>query len=162
MKAGRLIGQLNFSAAAAIYERITRAAPLDSFAILMRAFCYEQQGRLQEALVLAEEGARQLPDAFVALQTAVRIAIAAKDHEKASMYVERALALPEVQSEIPRDLTPKGYVWLLRQLLKIPYFRRRVRADVFAPLEQCAQTRELQAWKRWALEYQAWRLRTEN
>ena len=156
-KAIRLWGRKDWSAAGAIYEDLAAGDPQDSFAVLMLALCYEQQGRLQDALRLAEKSARQPPESLDLYKIVVRLALANEDHDKATEYVERALALPEVRTEMPRRVMPKWFHWLLLAFLRLPLVRSRVRDGALAEFEPGHRAMELQAWKRWALEYLAWR-----
>ncbi len=157
MKASRLIGRGEYSAAGALYEKLAAAEPNDAFAVGMLALCYERQGRLTEALRLAEQAARQVPESLPALQAAARLAIANEEHERAEGYVERALALPEVRTGIPSNTVPAWLRWLLAATFRLPVLRRRVPKDALADLAPGKQAMDLEAWKQWALEYLAWR-----
>ena len=157
MQASRLVGRADFVAAAAIYEQLLRSGPADTFAIGMLAHCYEQQERYIEALRLAEEAVSWHPESLLALQAAGRLAVATQDHDKAAQYLRRALALPEVRAEIPKEVAlPKPLVWLLRILVRLPILRRRFPRDAFKEFELGSQAVELQNWKHWAQEYVAW------
>ena len=124
--------------------------------MLMLALCYEQEGRLQDALRLAEKSARQLSESLDVYRIVVRLALANENHEKATEYVERALALPEVRTEMPDRVMPKWLHWLLRGFFRLPLVRGRVRKGALAEFEPGNRAMELQTWKRWALGYLAW------
>ena len=156
-KASRLWGRKEWSAAGAIYEELSAGDPQDSFAELMLALCYEHQGRIEDALRLAEKSARQSPGSLDVYRIVVRLALANEDHDKATEYVERALALPEVHSEMPDRAMPEWMHWLLVSFLRLPLVRDRVPDGALAELEPGNRAMELQTWKRWALEYLAWR-----
>lgn len=157
LKASRLWGQNEWSAAGALYEELCAGDPQDSFAELMLALCYEQEGRTEDALRLAEKNARQSPVSLDVYRVVVRLALANEEHDEATEYVERALALPEVRSEMPDPVMPKWLHWLLENFLRLPLVRDRVRDGSMAELEPGHRAMELQTWKRWALEYLAWR-----
>jgi hypothetical protein len=157
-RASQLIGRGDYAAAGRIYEELVAIDANDSFASMMLALCYEQQHLTPEALRLAEEGARQLPGSLSVLKMAIRLAIAVGDHEKATGYIHHALALPEVETEMPEEgVLPRPLLWILRMLPRVPGLRRRIRRDAIRELEPGAQAVELEEWKRWARDYLAWR-----
>jgi tetratricopeptide (TPR) repeat protein len=157
MKASRLFGRGEYLAAGSIYEQLASSSSSGSFITMMLALCYEHQGRYDEALPLAEAGVRAIPQSLVALQAAARIAVAVEDHDKAAQYLQRALALPEVKTEIPSEIAvPKFLMWTIRLLISLPILRHRVRRDAVSELDLGVQAMELQKWKRWAEEYLAW------
>jgi tetratricopeptide (TPR) repeat protein len=163
MRASRLIGRGDYAAAGSIYEQLIAIDASDAFATMMLSLCYERQNRVPEALRLAEEGARRVPSSLTALKSAVRLAIAVGEHDKATTYLRQALALPEVQTEIPREtVVPKPFLWGLRLLPKLPIIRNRIRHDAIRELEPGAQAIKLEEWKRWAQEYLAWRAGDES
>ena len=90
-------------------------------------------------------------------QIVVRLALANEDHQKATEFIERALALPELRTEMPKRLLPDWLLWCLRSLVRLPVVRRRARPGALAGLEPGNRAMELHAWKRWALEYFALR-----
>ena len=158
MKASSLYGRHDFAAAAAVYEGITSRDASDGFAAYMLATCYEHQERVADALHWAEAAARALPGSLYPLLSAVRLAIASGDHDKATDYVLRALALPEVTTEMPREtLLPKPLLWLIWALYHTPVLRRRLRPGALAELQPGSRAIELQNWKEWAHGYLAWR-----
>ena len=157
-RASQLIGRGDYTAAGRIYEELIAIDATDSFASMMLALCYEQQSRTPEALRLAEMSARQRPASLSVLKTAIRLAIAVGDHDKATGYIHQALAIPEVQTEIPKEgVLPRPLLWILRTLPRVPGLRRRIRRDATRELEPGAQAVELEEWKRWAHECLAWR-----
>jgi len=157
MKASSLYGRRDFAAAAEIYERITSADPSDGFAAFMLSTCYEHAERLPDALHWAEAAVGRLPGSFTALQSAARLAIASGDHRKATDYVLRALALPEVVTEMPHEtLLPRPLLWFIWMLSRIPILRRRLRPAALLQLQPGYQAVELQKWKAWAQGYLAW------
>jgi tetratricopeptide (TPR) repeat protein len=157
-RANSLYGRRDFAAAATIFEEITRADPGNGFAAFMLASCYEHQERYSEALHWAEVAADRLPGSLPVLQTAARLAIADGDHEKATDYVVRALALPEVTTEMPREtLLPRPLLWLIWALYRTPFLRRWLRPGALDELQPGTQALELQKWKEWAQSYLAWR-----
>ncbi len=114
--------------------------------MLMRALCYEQEGRLHDALRLAEKSARQTSGILDVYKIVVRLAIANKEHEKATEFVERALALPEVRTEMAHRGVPKWLRWLTLNFLRLPFVRSRM-GDTLAKLEPGNRAMELQTWK---------------
>ncbi len=124
----------------------------------MLSTCYEHQERLSDALRWAEAAVDRLPGSLTALQCAARLAIASGDHPRATGYVLRALALPEVTTEMPREtLLPRPLMWFLWMLSHTPFLRDRLRPSALLELQPGYQALELQRWKEWALEYVAWR-----
>lgn len=157
-EASSLYGRGGYDAAAAICEALLRADPDDVLAAFMLAGCYERQGRLSQAFHWAEVVAAKLPNGLEALQSAARLAVANGDHEKATQYVLRALALPEVRSEMPRDGRSEKFLrCLIRVLIRMPFVGRRFRPDALDELQPERRAFELQQWKKWAQAYIAWR-----
>jgi tetratricopeptide (TPR) repeat protein len=160
-KASRLIGGGDFAAARTIYSRLAGMDEKDAFARLMLAMCHEREGRIPDALHMADEAIRIGPESLPALQTAARLAVAAGDHEKAAQCLRSALALPEVRTEMPQDIAVfNALAWVLRVMGRLPVLRRRVRAqslaDALRHLDAGHRATDLQDWKRWAQEYVAW------
>jgi tetratricopeptide (TPR) repeat protein len=142
----------------AIYEGVLAVDPGDWMAIAMLAHCYEQLGRVPEALRLADEAVRIHPDVLITLQMLIRLAVAADQHDKAAEYVQPAVALPEVRNGIPdASATPPAALWLIRLLSHMPVLRRRIRPEDVRELEPGSRAVALDAWRRWAEEYLAWR-----
>lgn len=158
MRASRLVGAGHYAAAEVLFRHLLDHDPTDSFAPMMLAICCEQQGRLPEALTFAERCASSEPPSLMALQTAIRLAFAIEDHDKVDAYVRRALALPEVQNEIPKEsAVPRALLLLMQALARLPWLRRRIRHEEIAQMELGFQTQQLKVWKTWAQEYLAWR-----
>lgn len=157
IKASSLVGRGDYAAAGAIFREIVAEDPSDGYAVFMIAMCYEQEGRLFEARPWAEASVRALPDNLYALQAAARLAIANDDHDKATDYVLRALALPEVVTEMPKAAVPRPLMWLIRALRHVPFLRRRISPAAIESLEPGSLALELQEWKEWAQGYLAWR-----
>jgi hypothetical protein len=157
MRASRLVGREDYIGAGNIYARLVAADGSDFWAVIMLSLCYERQGRVREALALAETGVRQLPSSLYAVQAAVRLAVAADEHEKAAAYVRQGLALPEVRTEIPQEgRIPQPFLGLLRVLAHVPVLRNRLRKDELRMFEPGVQAVALGEWKRWARDYLAW------
>ncbi len=162
MRASWCHGRGDFAAAAPMYESLVRADPTDAYSAFMLASCCEAQERVTDGLEWADVAATRLPDSLAALQLAARLAIAAGHHERATDYVVRALALPEVRAEMPREaLVPRPIMWLLRTMSYLPFLRRRLRPAALAQLEPGHQAAKLQEWKEWAMSYVAWRSGTD-
>jgi tetratricopeptide (TPR) repeat protein len=162
MQANRHFARGDYLVAGAIYEQIAASARGDSMATMMLALCYEHQGRHSEALPLIEAAVRANPDCLEALQAAARVAVALEDHDKAAGYLRRALALPEVRAEIPRETELfKFLTRLVRVLISLPILRRRIRREALNDLDPGARALELQTWKHWAEGYLAWHTGTE-
>lgn len=158
MKASSLFGRRDYGAAAAIYEGVVSRDPANGFAAFMLATCYEHEQRMTDALHWAEAAARALPNSLAALQSATRLSIASGDHEKATGYVLRSLALPEVMTEMRREaLLPKPVMWFFWALDHTPFRRKRLRPDPLVELQPGSQAIQLQRWKEWSRVYLAWR-----
>jgi tetratricopeptide (TPR) repeat protein len=162
MRANRLWAKGALAEAEVLYREVLDRDPTDWFARLMLSNCCERQRRLAEALTLAEECALREPPSLFALQAAIRLALAIEEHDKVDAYVRRALALPEVQNEIPKEIAfPRVLLAFMRTLAKLPWLRRRIRHEEIAQMELGVQTQQLKEWKTWALEYLAWRAGVE-
>jgi hypothetical protein len=157
MQISRLLGRGNPAAAERLCQQLLDRDPTDWFALMILVHCCERQGRLPEALDFAERCACNTPTGLMALQTATRLAFAIGDHDKVDAYVRRALALPEVQNEIPKEsAVPRALLLLMRALARLPWLRRRIRHEEIAQMELGFQTQQLKVWKTWAQEYLAW------
>ena len=161
MRANRLWAKGALAEAEVLYRQVLDRDPTDWFARLMLSNCCERQGRLAEALTFAEQCACREPPSLMALQIAIRLAFALEKHNKVEVYVRRALALPDVQNEIPKEVIPPVLLLLMRTLSKLPWLRRRVRHEELAQMELGFQTQQLKEWKTWAQEYLAWRAGAE-
>ena len=158
VRAGRLVGRGDFVAAERLCRQILDRDPSDWFALMILADCCERQGRLPEALSFARECTRGDPPSLAALKMATRLAVAIGEHEEADEYVRRALAMPEIQNEIPREgVYPRGFFLLVRALAKLPWLRRRIPPEEIAQLDIGVQAQQLKEWKTWAQQYLAWR-----
>jgi tetratricopeptide (TPR) repeat protein len=155
LRASRLFLRHDYAAASAIYEKLLGFDASDAFATYMLAICYEQQHRITEALDLAETNARRVERKLSDLQLAARLAIAAGEHDKATAYVQQALALPEIVTEMPEEL-PRSVMWMFRLIGRIAMLRKRTRPAIRS-LEPGARAVELLEWKQWAHQYLAWR-----
>ena len=123
----------------------------------MLASCYEAQERVSDGLEWADVAVNRLPGSLTALQLAARLAIAAGDHERATDYVLRALALPEVRTEMPRKTwVPPSSIWLLRTLSCIPFLRRRLRPAALVRREPGYQAVTCVPTQAWSALREAW------
>jgi tetratricopeptide (TPR) repeat protein len=158
MRANALVARAKFDAALPLFSELAAADTTDGFASFMLATCYEQAGDVEQALQWAQETARRMPNSVTAQQEAARLSVSADQHDQATEYVLRALALPEMATEMPGEtLLPRplrGFLWLLHHT---PFVRRRLRAEALADVEPAGQSRKLHEWKEWAQAYLAWR-----
>ena len=151
------MGRGDLAGAAAVYATLVAEDCEDSYAAMMLAQCHEWDGRLGAAAPAAEEAVRRAPENLDALQVAARIAVAAKQYDRAEEHVRRALALPEVRTEMP-DQLPRWFRRAIGLLPRLPGLRHRIDPEeVSREIDPGHRAARLRDWKRWALGYLAWR-----
>jgi tetratricopeptide (TPR) repeat protein len=159
--ANLLFARNRFASAGPLLERVVAKDERNFAARLMLASCYEREGKTSDALRLADQAIQDAPTVLAALQWGARLAVAAGEHARAAQYVRQALTLPEMSTEMPKDVRMyQALAVLLRVLSRVPFVRRRFRPEKLAAelkgLDTGHRAIELQEWKRWAEEYLAW------